>query len=84
MKDSVRRLGNIIEAEAEGNYTEVALQVHTLKGSARTVGFRELENWASDFEATELSSDVRGIAEIARLLRTKLMELEESLSLPTY
>jgi len=84
VKDSVRRLGNIIEAEAEGNYTEVALQVHTLKGSARTVGFRELENWASDVEATGLTSDVRGIAEIARLLRTKLMELEESLSLPTY
>jgi len=84
VKDSVRRLGNIIEAEAEGNYTEVALQVHTLKGSARTVGFRELENWASDVEATGLTSDVRGIAEIARLLRTKLMELKESLSLPTY
>ncbi len=84
LKDANRRLGSIIEAETDGDYAEVALQVHTLKGSARTVGFREVENWASDVEATALTSDVGGIAESARLLRAKLMELEESLSLPTH
>ncbi|WP_198133233.1 ATP-binding protein [Roseobacter sp. AzwK-3b] len=80
VKDANRRLGSIIEAEADGDYAEVALQVHTLKGSARTVGFQHVENWVNDVEANGLASAGGDIAETARVLQLKLMELEAVLS----
>ena len=74
--DANKRLSTIVEAEAEGDVAEVALQVHTLKGAAMTVGFQDVERWANNIEAGELALSSGSVGHAATLLRAELLELE--------
>lgn len=74
--DANKRLSTIVEAEAEGDVAEVALQVHTLKGAAMTVGFQDVERWAKNIEAGELALSSGSVGHAATLLRAELLELE--------
>ncbi|SHM70326.1 PAS domain S-box-containing protein [Roseovarius litoreus] len=79
--DANRRLCKIIEAEAEGDVAEIALQVHALKGAAMTVGFRDVENWVKDVEAGGLAPGGKSLSDTATVLQEKLTDLAAALHL---
>lgn len=79
--DANRRLCRIIEAEAEGDVPEIALQVHALKGAAMTVGFRDVEHWVKDVEDGGVASNGKLIAETAPVLKARLKDLDAALQM---